>query len=159
MIKPVNLLSSKLAQRLSAIEPGVWGTPCAVVLNDGTACPLALAWENPRFSDAGDWINPDMVAWLAECPGRMPAKFARVIKDAGESGMGYHLYVVHLFDGNSFIHISHDLGIDFLDLPEDYTAHDVTGVEPHAGRQRILREGYRFVSHWESLEYFGIDKG
>jgi hypothetical protein len=152
-IDPINVLSSEMAECLDAIERGVWGTPCTLVLLDGSSYPVTLAWENPRYSDAGSWINPDVVAFLAECPSRMPAQFARLVHEAGESGMGYHIYIVRLSDGNSFVHTAGNLGIDLLDLPPGYTSRDVIGVEPHSGRKRVEREGYRFVAEWASLEY------
>lgn len=151
--RPINLLPPALVQCLASIEPGVRGTPCSIVLNNGSTHPLALAWENPRYGDAGDWINPERVAYLTECPGRMPARLARIIHDAGESGMGYHIYVVRLSDGSSFVHTAGNLGIDLLNLPVGYTSRDVVAVEPHVGRQRIECGGYRFVSDWASLEY------
>ena len=153
LTSPINTLSPELAERLDAIEPGVWGTPCAIVLCDGSSYAEALAWENPRYSDAGSWINPNTVAYLAECPSRMPARFARLIHDSGESGMGYHIYVVRLSDGNSLVHAAGNLEIDLLDLPPGYTSGDIATVELHAGRGRVGRDGYRFLAEWASLEY------
>jgi hypothetical protein len=112
-----------------------------------------LAWENRRFSDKGIWLNPERVSRLAEWPSRMPATFARTIHSAGESGMGYHIYVVELNDGSSFVHVAGNLTIDLLNLPAGYTHRDVVGVRPHEGRERSKVEGYRTVETFHSLEY------
>ncbi|MGD0140723.1 MAG: hypothetical protein ABSD28_17785 [Tepidisphaeraceae bacterium] len=152
--RPINIASPEFLRQLDAIEPGVWGTPCSIVLLDGRSFEFCLAWENPRFGDAGKWINPNCVGYLTECPKRMPAKFARSIKNAGESGMGYHIYVVRLSDGNNFVHVAGNLAIDLVDLPSGYTQRDIVGVDPHEGRERSRTEGYRRVSgHGASVEF------
>src|SRR5579872_5472041 len=133
---PINIASTDFLKQYDAIEPGAWGTPCSIVLLDGQSFERCLAWENPRYGDDGKWINPSAVAYLTECPKRMPAEFARMIKNAGESGMGYHIYVVHLSDGNSFVHVAGNLGIDWVDLPAEYTQKDIVGVDAHEGRER-----------------------
>lgn len=143
--QPINVASAEILAQLDAIEPGAWGTPCTIVLFDGRSFESCLAWENPRYGDAGAWINPNAVAYLTECPKRMPAKFARLIESAGESGMGYHVYVVHLSDGNSFVHVAGNLAIDLVDLPLGYTQKDIVSVEPHEGRERSKTEGYRHI--------------
>ena len=152
--QPINVASAEILRQLDTIEPGAWGIPCTIVLFDGQSFEFCLAWENPRYGDAGAWINPNAVAFLTECPKRMPAKFARLIKGAGESGMGYHIYVVRLSDGNSFVHVAANLAIDLVDLPAGYTQKDIVGVEPHEGRERSKTEGYRRLSgKGASLEF------
>lgn len=158
---PINIASEAFLEQFDAIEPGAWGTPCSIRLVDGRSFERCLAWENPRHGDAGNWINPNNVAGLEECATRMPPRFARLIKSAGESGMGYHIYVVHLADGKSFVHVSPNLGIDLVDLPAGYTHNDVVGVEPHEGRERSKGEGYRQLSEsFASLEFarFGAQR-
>ena len=129
--------SADFLRELDAVEPGVWGTPCAAFLIDGRAHEAGLGWENPRYSDAGIWINPSSIALLQESPVRMPARFARQIHDAGESGMGYRRYTVELHDGTVFVHLAANLLIDLLCLPTGYTQRDVVGVRPHEGRERL----------------------
>ncbi len=150
----INIASAELLQKLDRIEPGVWGTPCTVTLRDGFVCRVCLAWENKRYSDLGEWLNPNQVADIAECDFRMPARFAHMIWDAGESGMGYHIYVVDLTDGISFAHVAGNLVIDLVDLPDGYTARDIINVHPHEGRERTrTAEGYRQVRDYQTLEY------
>ena len=150
---PVNLAPEEFLRQLDAIAPGARGIPCSIVLADGRSFSHCLAHENPRFGDKGDWINPNDVAAITECPWRMPAPFARLIRDAGESGMGYHIYIVQLADGNSFAHVADNLTIDLVDFPPGYTQHDVIGVRPHEGRERSGTEGYRHVEKVVSVEY------
>lgn len=95
---PVNIAPKEFLDAIAALEPGVWGVPCSIELTDARTFELALAWENRRFGDSGKWVNPQSIVRVSACPKRMPARFARVIHDAGESGMGYHIYVVQLRD-------------------------------------------------------------
>ncbi len=150
---PINIAPPEFLRQLDAIEPGEYGTPCTIVLDDGRSLECCLAWENRRFGDKGSWINPANVAYVTECPKRLPAKLARIIRAAGESGMGYHICVVQLSDGSDFVHVAGNLVIDLLDLPAGYTQRDVVGVLPHAGRDRSKTEGYRHVIKYESVEY------
>jgi hypothetical protein len=83
----------------------------------------------------------------------MPAQFARLIHDAGESGMGYHIYVVLLRDGTSFVHTAGNLVIDLVNLPAGYSSEDIVGVRPHEGRERSREESYRHVEEFASVEY------
>jgi hypothetical protein len=150
---PINIAPAEFLMQLGALERGVWGTPCAVVMHSGETHAVSLAWENRRFGDGGNWINPQDVSAVLACPSQMPARFARQIHDAGESGMGYHIYVVHLADGNSFVHVAGNLVIDLVDLPNGYTPQNITQVEVHAGRERSRTEGYRSVEKYTSVEY------
>jgi hypothetical protein len=147
---PVNIAPPAFLEAIATIERGVWGTPCAVTLRDGRNVDSALAWENRRFGDAGQWVNPRDVSLVEESPKRMPARFARQIRDAGESGMGYHLYIVRLVDGTSFVHMAGNLGIDLVDLPPGYSPVDIIGVDANAGRER---RGFRQVLNSVSVEY------
>src|SRR5262245_9005744 len=97
--EPVNVAPREFLDAIAALEPGVWGIPCSIELTDGRAFDLALAWENRRFGDAGEWVNPQRIARVSASLKRMPARLARLIHNAGESGMGYHIYVVQLRDG------------------------------------------------------------
>ena len=145
----INLAPARFLQELDRIETGVWGTPCSVTLHDGSSRDLCLAWENKRYSDKGDWLNPNDVTEVRECRFRLPARFARIIHDAGESGMGYHIYIVELADGTDFVHVAGNLVIDLLDIPSGYGPADVTNVRPHEGRERP----YRQIGEYCSLEF------
>jgi hypothetical protein len=140
-LKPVNIAPSAFWNALSTIEPGVWGTPCAIRLKNG------------RFIDRGIWINPQDVEVLSACAKRMPLRFATVLRSAGESGMGYHIYVVDLRDGTSFVHAAGNVTIDLVDLPPGYLPDDIAGVRPHDGRERSQVEGYRHIEDFASVEY------
>ena len=150
---PINVASDDFLKQLAAIEPGVYGTPCSVVLKDGSSFETCLAWKNPRYSDKGDWIHPEKVAFIVEAPSRMPARFARLFGPGEESGMGYILFVVELADGTSFVQVGGGGDIDFLNLPPGYTQKDVVDVLPHAGREQSSKEGYRLTPKFASLEY------
>jgi len=150
---PINLAPAEFLQQLDAIGPGVWGTLCEVTLDDGRSFDHCLAWENPRFSDKGNWISPEHVMEIRACRCRMPVKFAQLVQRAGESGMGYHIYVVELADKTSFVHLAGGLDIDLLNLPEGYSDQDVVNVLPHEGRERAEVQGYREVDDYQSLEY------
>jgi hypothetical protein len=149
----INLASARFLQQLDAIEAGVWGTPCSVTLLDGSCHDICLARENNRYGDLGNWLNPTKVSEVRKCPYRLPARFAQIIRDAGESGMGYHIYVVELSDGNDFVHVAGNLVIDLLNLPLGYGPEDVVNVLPHHGRERTESNNYRQVAEYCSLEF------
>jgi hypothetical protein len=148
----INLAPATILQQLDSIEPGVWGTPCCVTLHDGTSRDICVPWENKRYSDkaaSGAWLKPNHIVEVCECQFRLPAKFARIIHDAGESGMGYHIYVVELADGTEFVHLGGNLVIDLLDFPAGYGPADVSNVRPHVGRE----QSYRQIENYCSLEF------
>jgi hypothetical protein len=147
---PVNVASPEFLQVIDSIDPGVWGTPCAVTLRDGKHFDAAIAHENRRFGDAGDWINPQDILSVVASSKRMPARFARQLHEAGESGMGYHIYIVRLSDGSSFVHMAGNLGIDLVDLPPGYSPDDIVEVTPNAGREQ---RGYRQITRSPSIDY------
>lgn len=149
----INVAPAEFLRQLDTIEAGVWGTPCSVTLIDGSSRDVCLAWENKRYSDKGNWLSPLQVVDIRECDARMPTEFARQIWNAGESGMGYHIYVVELEDGASFVHVAGNLLIDLVSLPSGYHPTDIVNVIPHQGRVRSEREGYRQVSEYCSLEF------
>jgi hypothetical protein len=149
----VNLASAVFLRQLDAIEAGVWGTPCSVILDDGSLREISFAWENSRYSDKGNWLNPNKVVEVRECQSRLPARFARIIHDAGESGMGYHIYTVELSDGTSFVHVAGNLVIDLLNLPLGYGPNCVVNVLPHQGREQTEHNVYRQVAEFCSLEF------
>lgn len=153
MDEPVNVASEAFLNALAAIESGVWGTPCAVELGDGQILDVSLAWENKRFGDAGEWVNPRNIVKVSDCLKRMPARFAHLIHDAGESGMGYHVYTVDLKDGSSFVHIAENLAIDLVDLPSGYMPKDIIAVRPHMGRDHMGVGEYRQLQGYASVEY------
>jgi len=145
----INVASASVLQKLDQIEGGVWGIPCSVTLIDGACHDVCLASENRRYSDKGNWLNPNQVAEIRESKCRLPARFARIIKDAGESGMGYHVYVVELSDGTEFAHVAGNLTIDLLHYPVGYGPEDVANVRPHEGRDLPCRE----IKAFSSLEF------
>jgi hypothetical protein len=149
----INIASQEFLEKLRRIEPGVWGWPCAVSLDDGTSHEICLAYENKHYSDKGSWLSPHRVTDIRECKSRMPLRFARAIRNAEESGTGYHIYVVELADGGSFVHIAGNLGIDLVNLPVGCTSQDIINVVPHAGRERSQTEGCRKNDNYPILEF------
>jgi hypothetical protein len=82
----------------------------------------------------------------------MPAKLAKLLYLAGESAMGYHVYVVELADGVSFVHAAGTLVIDLLNLPEGYTTRDVVNVRLHQRGEPAVTE-YREIVAFRTIDY------
>lgn len=147
---PVNLAPASFLEGIAKIAPGVYGIPCAAELKTGrklTCCKVLMVdW----YTDNGNWINPNRIATISECPLRLPLPFAQILFEAGESGMDFCNYVVELGDGNSFTHVAGMGEIDFINLPTGYTPEDVVGVIPHAGRDR---GSYRYVKPIYTVYY------
>lgn len=115
--------------------------PCAVTLTDGTVHERAYCNFFARYSDAGEWINPERVADICESPHRLPIALARTLYRAGESGMGYLLYKLHFRGKADLVIVGGNFYLDFPDLPVGYHICDAVAVTPHAGREETNRPG------------------
>src|SRR5205814_3260464 len=112
IMKPSTLrypkLPPALRSQLDLITPSVDGDlkyfPCLVRLNNGTEVDrVYLVSEAPYIAHWGVYPAQDHgkveirlsdVASLNESPSRLPPQFASQLYKAGESGMGYTLFVV-----------------------------------------------------------------
>jgi hypothetical protein len=143
-------LSAQLTTQLAAMEPSVWGYPCAATLRTGETIDRVYIIEQSRYI-AGWGVYPDSdpgkrsiriedVNVVSESPSRFPARFAKKIYDSGESGMGYHVFTVLFLDGSRQAYLSGD-AVDFIDYPAGKSAREVVDVLPHAGRDLNPRQG------------------
>jgi hypothetical protein len=98
----------------------------------------AISW----FASWGVWpendrgkrsINVEDVADLQESVFRLPAKFANRIYRAGESGMGYTIFVIEFGDGTRAAYGTGN-AVDFITYPTGQSAATITNVIPHEGR-------------------------
>lgn len=149
-LRPINATTPAQSAAIRAIEPsydkhhGSEHTlyyPCAVTLADGTVRERAYCNHFARYSDAGDWINPERVTAIRESPHRLPIAIARTLYSAGESGMGYLLYKLHFRRKPDLVIVGDNFYLDFPDLPPDYDIRDAVGVTPHAGREETNKPG------------------
>ena len=115
--------------------------PCRLVLRDGTVVPRAICLEDHRGFTADWWIHPGNVARVEETFERMPASLASKIYAAGESGMGYQIFLMKYDDGTSQVFVTGNK-IDFPDYPFEYDSRRVADVFPHQGRDQS-KKGFR----------------
>jgi hypothetical protein len=80
-------------------------------------------------------ITLSVIAAVEESPERLSPEFADVLYQAGESGMGYCVFVVEFRDGTDQAYITGNT-VDFLPYPPGKSPSDIAGVSPHRGRDR-----------------------
>jgi hypothetical protein len=146
--KPVNIASPAVTAAIMAIEPSrtpynetYW--PCELVLTDGRVVPRAICRENPRWSDKGDWINPERIVEIRPSTRRLPAPLAEKLYRAGESGMGYLIYVLELQSGETLACFSAGI-VDFPGIPVGIRTEDMREVYPHQGRAMTIHNDPTF---------------
>jgi hypothetical protein len=81
------------------------------------------------------------VAVITESTERLPAPLADEVYAAGESGMGYRIFTVHLRDGGSIPFLTGN-AVDFPDWPVNVDPLNAVGVEPHVGREFFVEPGH-----------------
>jgi hypothetical protein len=135
--------ATELRRQLDEIESGVdllgFRThPCAAKLADGTVtdCVYAMTLAESRREglasrlDESGWrrLEPSEVVSLHASAKRLPAKFARVLRDAGESGMGYWSFtgVFSWWRRRNFCQTF----LDFIDYPDGLEPSDLRKVVP-----------------------------
>jgi hypothetical protein len=111
-----------------------------VVLDDGSRLDrVYFAEAEPWFLNWGVWPDEDRgkrevdvrrVRSVFESPSRLPPEAAGVLYEAGESGMGYHLFTLRFRDGSSASFASGN-AVDFVDYPPGQSAATVAEVIPH----------------------------
>lgn len=143
LLRPINATTPAQSAAIRAIAPSedrrhgserILVYPCAVTLIDGTVYERAYCNYHARYSDAGDWINPENVAEIRESPYRLPVHLARKLYAAGESGMGYLFYRLQFRSQPDVVFLGGNYRFDFPDLPEEYDMRDVVDLKPHDGR-------------------------
>lgn len=144
--RPVNIASPSVTAAIMSIEPSrtpdhetFW--PCELVLSNGDVMPRVICRENARWSDKGDWINPEHITEVRPSNRRLPAPLAEKLYATGESGMGYILYILELRSKQTFVCVSGGI-VDFPALPDGVLTGDILDVHPHEGRERTFREPY-----------------
>ena len=162
-------ISDKLASQLAEIEPSGDGRrefkPCRAVLRDGGVLDRVIAapaLENTRPSTDEGWtaltseanqtsVSIRDVVGFEPTTARLPAQLANKVYEAGESGMGYTLFVVVLRDGSQLPFVSGWIA-DFPNLPPGVGTEDIVDVLPHAGREHFQQplspERAMAVHHW-----------
>jgi hypothetical protein len=147
--KPVNIASPDVTAAIKAIEPSrtphnesFW--PCELVLDDGHVVPRVICRENARWSDKGEWINPERIIEVRPSSRRLPAALAKKLYSAGESGMGYLIYLLELRSGETLACCSGGI-VDFPDLPEGIRTNDIVDVHPHESRDRTIHNDADFA--------------
>ena len=65
---------------------------------------------------------------------RLPRRFAAELYAAGESGMGFIVFVVEFLDGSRVSFINGG-AVDFIAYPPGQSAATIARVIPHAGRE------------------------
>lgn len=140
-------LPPHLQPQLEAITPSVAGDlkhyPCLVRLKDGSEVDrVYFVSEAPYIENWAVYPGQDRhkseifvsdVASLAESPSRLPPQFANELYQAGESGMGYMLFVVVFSDGARQAFLTGN-AVDFIEYPEGRGSGEVVAVLPHEGR-------------------------
>lgn len=140
-------LPPHLKSQLDAITPSLDGElkyyPCKVRLRDGTE--VDRVYFVPEASYVKHWgVYPGQdshkaellladIESLEESPSRLPPQFADELYEAGESGMGYTLFVAVFSDGSRQAYGAGN-AIDFVEYPEGKGPRDVAKVLPHQGR-------------------------
>lgn len=140
-------LPLSLAKQLRNVEASVCGPlhyfPCKVGLLGGeTRDFVYFAEESSWFESWGIWPEDDRgktllplhkVVSIESSPSRLPAAIANELYQAGESGMGYVLFVL-VFDDGSHQAYGSGNAVDFIEYPPGKTAANIVKVVPHEGR-------------------------
>lgn len=142
-------LSHLQKQQLSLFKPSRNGEllhyPARVRTQDGTWFDDVLIAESSAYLSVwGVWpdqdsgkkhVGIDTITEILESPNRLPARWADLLYEAGESGMGYQLFAIRYADSSISYHLSGNL-VDFVAFPEGKAAGDIKSVTPHEGRGR-----------------------
>ncbi|MAS94472.1 MAG: hypothetical protein CMO55_14830 [Verrucomicrobiales bacterium] len=136
-----NVASAEFLERLRKIEPSFDRSgrrrhyPCKVTLKDGRVVPRVICVEDHRGFQTDAWIHPDQVRSIEPTAERLPAELASDVYAAGESGMGYEIFVINMLDGSQPVFVTNNI-VDFPDYPGDLDASAAVSVMPHHGRER-----------------------
>jgi hypothetical protein len=135
-----------LAHELSQIEPSPHtdraAIPCAATLADGRILECVMFEEQSAYMK-GALIYPKNEIRIADIvrirpsPFRMPAQFAKVLYEAGESGMGYVVFTIVFEDGSTQAYTTGN-SLDFVEYPHGKSGADIRQVLPHTGRRAAM---------------------
>jgi hypothetical protein len=166
MKPPIDPISQELYLALMAIPPSgddyLEYHPVSLQLKDGTfvdrayLMPMAtyLRWWGPDW-EGRSYIPIRDVSRIAECPSRLPQKFANKLYAAGESGMGYCIFTIDFADGTSCVFVTGN-AVDFLDYPRGKSGKDVVDVKPHQGRNEWQAGNYRGGADYQWVLFEGV---
>lgn len=139
-------ISGELMDQLQTVEPSTDGLleyrPCRVRLVDGSvvervyvqeATAWGSIWGGRPDEDSGKREIPiEEVVEIFPSEVRLPARIANKLYRAGESGMGYYIFILVVRDGRHFVRGTGG-AVDFVELPEWTAPADIIDVLPHEG--------------------------
>ena len=122
--------------------------PCQVTFASGEVVDRVYIVDSYGYS-RGWGIDPaldkgkrslaiEQVVTIESSPTRLPASLANKLYAAGESGMGYTIFVVVMSDGSRLPFVTGN-AVDFPNWPDGIDPHQAVDVLPHAGRD-IFRD-------------------
>lgn len=141
-------ISNQLRDELNSIEPSgnkdIRYYPCLVITKDGieidkvyfvSAQEYIKFWGVwPEEDPAKKYIDISKVLHIKKSPTRLPVYIANKIYDAGESGMGYHIFTLVFCDGLKQVYQGGDV-VDFVPMPEGENIEKIIDVVSHKGRE------------------------
>ncbi len=144
--KPYPKLSPKLATQLESIPlTDNLYRPCMVSLADGSKVDRVYVCQASKWIESwGVWPEDDDAKWSLDVeqvvcvepsPSALPTWCSVLLYEAGESGMGYTLYLLQFSDGSDAAYYTGN-AVDFTEYPAGQSAETVAAVIPHAGRDR-----------------------
>ena len=138
-------LADQLARVATSRDRLLEYAPCLVSLHSGEVLSRVYVVEESAFLEMWGndpnrpFLDVSEVASIEDSPVRLPPALANLIYKAGESGMGYSIFTVHLRDGRTVPFLTGN-AVDFPDWPAGIEPAEAVSVEPHVGRDQ-LREG------------------
>lgn len=135
-------LPADLAEQLSRVPKSSDGyceyAPCRMTLKSGEVLDRVYVVERGSFrrmwGETAAAVDVADVQHLEDSPVRLPAQWANDLYKAGESGMGYTVFVARLRDASNLPFVVGN-AVDFPNWPPTTNPADVVDVQPHAGRE------------------------
>ena|SRR5579862_3967650 len=154
-------LSEDLQRQLAMIEPritesGVRLCACSAKLKNGTVLTCVYlvdaasflrltTFRHPADMHGCKWLSPSGLGSISDSPWRLPAKFAKQLDEAGESGMGYRVFTVVFSWWRRRVYVQNV--VDFIEYPPGKSAAQVKAVLPHIGERKAGAKSGPVV-HW-----------
>lgn len=117
--------------------------PCSAHLKDGSVIPRLYPVQAAELSYVQEWpskeTDPSLVLaneieYLEDSPYRTPSGYARLLYQAGESGMGWTVFTVVFKNGYRQVYVTGQR-YDFLEYPKGLGPGDIVDILPHEGRK------------------------